>query len=45
MGLMLFAWTLNSDQMPADKDNCRKADLCIYIAERSKVWLWEIVLN
>lgn len=25
--VMLYAWTLNIDQMPADKGNFRKADL------------------
>ena len=42
---MLFSWTLNSDQIPADKDNCRKADLCAYLGERNKAWQWETVLN
>ena len=26
------SWTLNTDQMPADKDNYRKADLCVDLA-------------
>ena len=32
---MLFAWTINSDQIPAD-DTCRKTDLCAYLGERYK---------
>ena len=31
-----LAWTLNADQMPADEDNCRKADLCVYLGERKE---------
>ena len=42
---MLFSWTLSTDRMPAGKDNCRKADLCIYIGERKKPWQWKTVLN
>ncbi|EGW14929.1 hypothetical protein I79_023717 [Cricetulus griseus] len=30
------AWALNTDQMLASKDNCRKADLCNYIGEGNK---------
>ena len=33
---MFYAWTLSTDQMPADKDNCRKADLCTYLGERNE---------
>lgn len=32
----IFTWTLNTDQMPTNKDNCRKIVLNVYIAERSK---------
>ena len=38
-----FAWTLNDDQMPANKkQKCRKADLYAYIGERSKGLVWEV---
>lgn len=34
-GMLFFYLTLNTDQMPVNNDNCRKAYLYIYIRERS----------
>ena len=31
-----FSWDLNIDQMPANKDSHRKAELYIYIEERNR---------
>lgn len=32
----IFTWTLNTDQMPTKKDNCREIVLNVYIGEGSK---------
>lgn len=42
---VLFAWTLSIDQMPADKDNCRKIDLSPYLGEKNKTWDRETLLT
>lgn len=31
-----FAWTLNADQMPANKGNCRKAELYVDTEDRNR---------
>ena len=35
---IIYAWALYSDQIPADKDRCRKVDLCTYLGDRNKAW-------
>ena len=37
------ALCLNTDQMPAEKDNCRKADIYAYLGQRNKTWQGETV--
>ena len=31
-----FSWTLNTDQIPVNKDSCRKANFYVYIEKKNR---------